>query len=145
MASTPFKVVSWSPNDVITDEKLGAMVNNDEYLRDNMMRGRYHGNGTTRLTGLRMASGMALITARKSASATKWVDFGNYFTEGCKPLVTTGIMSSSQRQIFATFDGPGNKWQPTRDGFQVHVYVVSNSKTKKISRNFYVTWHALGY
>ena len=39
MASTGFKVVSWSPRDPITDDKLDAMVSNDNWLRDNMMRG----------------------------------------------------------------------------------------------------------
>lgn len=145
MASTVFKVVSWSPNDVITDEKLGAMVNNDQWLKDNMVRGKYSGHGVNRDTGVRLLSGLALITSRKSASATKSVSFGNYFTEGCKPIVTTGIVSGSQRQIYDTIDGPGNAGHPTRDGFQVHVYVESKNKKKKISRNFYVSWHALGY
>lgn len=145
MASTPFKVVSWSPLDPITDDKLSAMVSNDNWLRDNMVRGRYGANGVNRDTGIRIASGLALITSGKSADRTRNVSFGNYFSESCKPIVTTGIVSASQRQIFATIDGPGSKPQPTRDGFQVHVHVNSNNKNKKISRNFYVSWHALGY
>lgn len=145
MASTPFKVISWAPLDPITDEKLDAMVSNDNWLRDNMMRGQYAANGVTRETGLRMASGLALITSGKAASKTRGVSFGTYFSESCKPIVTTGIVSASQRQIYATIDGPGNKPQPTRDGFQVHVYVQSSNKKNKISRNFYISWHALGY
>lgn len=145
MASTPFKVVSWAPLDPITDEKLDAMVSNDNWLRDNMMRGRYGANGVTRETGLRIASGLALITSGKAASKSRNVSFDTFFSESCKPIVTTGIVSASQRQIYATIDGPGNKPQPTRDGFQVHVFVNSKSKKKKISRNFYVSWHALGY
>lgn len=145
MSSTPFKVISWSPQDPITNDKLDAMVNNDNWLRDNMMVGRYSANGVRRSQGVRMASGLALITAGKSASRTRGVTFGNYFSESCKPIVTTGIVSSSQRQIFATIDGPGSKPQPQRDGFQVHVHVESKNKKKKISRNFYVSWHALGY
>lgn len=145
MASTPFKVISWAPTDPITDEKLDAMVSNDNWLRDNMMRGQYGANGVTRETGIRMASGLALITSGKAASKSRSVSFGTYFSESCKPIVTTGIVSSSQRQIYATIDGPGNKPQPTRDGFAVHVFVNSKNKKKKISRNFYVSWHALGY
>ena len=145
MASTPFQVVSWSPLDPITDEKLDAMVSNDNWLRDNMVRGRYGANGVNRDTGIKVASGLALITSGKSATRSKYVSFGNYFSDSCKPIVTHGVVSSSQRQIFVTIDGPGSKPQPTRDGFQVHVYVNSNNKHKKISRNFYVSWHALGY
>lgn len=145
MASTPFKVISWAPSEPITDDKLDAMVNNDNWLRDNMMLGRYAANGVRRETGVRMASGLALITSGKSANKSQTVSFGNYFSESCRPIVTTGIVSSSQRQIFATIDGPGSKPQPTRDGFQVHVHVESKNKKKKISRNFYISWHALGY
>lgn len=145
MASTAFKVVSWAPLEPITDEKLDAMVSNDNWLRDNMMYGKYSANGVNREIGTKMLSGLALITSGKSASSSRDVSFGDTFSESCKPIVTTGIVSSSQRQIYATIDGPGNKPQPTRDGFQVHVYVQSKNKNKKISRNFYVSWHALGY
>ncbi len=146
MASEPFKVISWAPLDPVTDEKLDAMVSNDNWLRDNMMRGRYAANGVTRETGLRMASGLALITSHKSNERRKDVSFGTYFSESCRPIVTTGIVSASQRQIYATIDGPGSKPQPTRDGFEVHVFVNTNKKKgKKITRNFYVSWHALGY
>ncbi len=145
MTNTAFKVISWSKNDPVTLGKLQALVNNDNYLRDTMMRGRYGANGVNRDTGIRMASGLALITSGKTAWKTKYVSFGNYFSDSCKPIVTTGIVSASQRQIFCTIDGPGSKPQPTRDGFQVHVFVESKNKKKKISRNFYVAWHALGY
>ena len=145
MASTPFKVVSWAPLDPITDEKLDAMVSNDNWLFDNMVRARYGANGVSRDTGIRIASGLALITSGKSAEKSRSVTFGNYFSDSCKPVVTTGIVSGSQRQIFATIDGPGSNPQPTRDGFQVHVHENSNNKKKKISRNFYVSRHALGY
>jgi hypothetical protein len=146
MASTPFKVVSWSPNDVITDEKLGNMVFNDDWLKDNRMAGKYKGNSVSIDTGIKLLVGIATIGSSKSANASKAVDFENHFTEGCKPNVTTGIISSTQRQIFVTVDGPGNKAQPTRDGMQIHVHVESsNKKKKKITDMFYVHWQAVGY
>lgn len=146
MASTPFKVVSWSPLDPITDDKLDAMVSNDNWLRDNSMRGRYYANGVSKDTGLRLTGGLCLFTASKSAQQTRNVGFGQFFSESCKPIVTTAIVSTAQRQIFATIDGPGSKPQPTRDGFQITVNVNAAAKAKlKISRNFYVSWHALGY
>lgn len=140
-----FKVISWAPREPITDEKLDAMVGNDNWLKDNMVTGQYSGSGVSRRTGVRIASGLVLITAGKSASQTRNVSFGNFFSEACRPIVTTGIVSISQRQIYATIDGPGTAYLPTRDGFQVHVYVNSTNKRKRISRNFYVSWHALGF
>ena len=145
MASEEFKVISWSPLDPITDEKLDAMVSNDNWLRDNMARAQYAANGVHRDVGVRIASGLALITAGTKAAKSKDVNFGSYFSESWKPIVTTGIVSASQRQIFATIDGPGSAPQPTRDGFQVHVFVPATSGRKKIQRNCYVSWHAIGY
>lgn len=145
MASTAFKVLSWSPYDPITDEKLQGMVDNDNYLRDNMTRSQYGANGITKTTGVKIASGLALITARKGRSATRSVFFGNYFSDGCKPIVTTGTVSISQRMIWVTHYGPGSNLIPTRDGFTVFVYVDTETKKKNITRNFYVSWHALGY
>lgn len=145
MASTEFKVVSWSPLDPITNEKMSAMVQNDNYLRDTMVRGAYRANGVNREAGLKIAGGLALITSGKAARKTRYVNFENFFSQSCKPIVTTGTVSAAQRQIFVTIDGPGSKPQPTRDGFQVHVFVESKNKKKKISRNFYVAWHALGF
>jgi hypothetical protein len=145
MTSEEFKVVSWSPLDPITDEKLDAMVQNDNWLRDNMTRAQYSANSVQRDIGVRIASGLALITSGKKADASRDVVFGSYFSESCKPIVTTGVVSSHHRQVFATVDGPGSAPQPTRDGFTVHVVVTATSGPKKIKRNFYVAWHAIGY
>lgn len=145
MASTPFKVVSWSPNDPITSDKLGAMVTNDNWLKDNTVRGKYGAHGVTKTTDVRIACGLVLITSRKAAEASADTSFGNYFSQGCRPIVTTGIVSGGQRKIFATVTGNSGSGHPTRDGFQVNVFVDSNSKTKKISRNFYVSWMAIGW
>lgn len=145
MASTSFKVISWSPGDVITDYKLGALVNNDQWLRDNSLRARYVGHGVSRSENIRMLTGLVQIPSGKAANASKSVSFNGFFSDGCHPIVTTGIVSSSQRQIFATIDGPGKNLQPDRSGFTMHVHVNSNNKKQKISRNFYVSWHAIGY
>lgn len=145
MSSTPFKVISWAPLDPITKDKLDAMVSNDNWLRDNMTVARYSASGLNRTTGIRIFSGMASVKSSKSASRTVNVNFGSYFSQSCNPIVTTGIVSKSQRQIFVTIDGPGSKPTPTRDGFQIHVMIGSNNKKKKIKRDFYVAWQALGY
>lgn len=146
MAATPFKVISWSPNEPITDEKLDAMVSNDNWLKTKMVQGNYSAYNKKRDEGLRIAGGLALITSRKAANAQKSVGFNDFFSPGCRPIVTTGIVSKSQRQIFVTVDGPGNQLHPTKDGFQVFVHVDAwDKKNKKISRNFYVSWIALGY
>lgn len=145
MAATPFKVISWSPNEPITDEKLDAMVSNDNWLKNNTVRGRYSGFNKGRHEGVRIAGGLALITARKSASARRGVSFGGFFSPGCRPIVTTGVVSGAQRQIFCVVNGPGRELHPNRNGFEVVVQVDAPASKRKITRNLYVAWHALGY
>lgn len=145
MASTEYVVISWSDQEDITGEKLDAMVSNTNYLRDNMLRGNYGANGITRDVGLKIASGLVLITASKTPIQSRTVSFSNYFSDSCKPIVTTGVVSSSQRRIFVSVNGPGSLPMPTRDGFQVVVEVDSTSKKKSITRNFYVSWIAMGW
>lgn len=140
-----FKVVSWAPLEPITDEKLDAMVSNDNWLRENMLSGQYKGHGVSKTTGVKIVSGLVMMPAGKANQVTKNVNFGNFFSTSCRPIVTTGIVSSFHRMIFATIDGPGSALHPTNQGFQVHVYVDSTSKTKKISRSFYVSWLAIGF
>lgn len=145
MAFPLIKVLSWSPLDPITAEKLNDMVQNDNLLQDNMVRGFYSGASVTKEQGIRIASGLVPITARKPASASKAVSFGSFFSAGCRPIVATGVISANQRQIFVTCDGPGSELLPTRSGFTANVYVNSNNKKKKISNTFYVSWIAVGW
>jgi hypothetical protein len=145
MASTVFKVLSWSPNDPITDEKLQGMVDNDNYLRDNMTRSQYAASGVTKNTGVKIASGFALIAARKGREASRQVGFSNYFSDGSHPIITTSPVSRAQRMIWVTHQGLGSNLLPTRDGFVVVVNIDSTTKKKNITHNFYVAWHALGF
>jgi len=146
MAATPFKVISWSPNEPITDEKLDAMVSNDNWLKQNMVTGLYGAYSKRRDEGVRITSGLVLITSRRQATASANVNFGGFFSPGCRPVVTTGIISKGQRRIFLTIDGPGTELHPTPQGFQVHVEIDAAKKAYlKIKRNFYVTWAAMGF
>lgn len=145
MAQTPFKVISWSPNELVSDDKLDAMVSNDNWLRDNMTQGYYTGHGVARKEGVKIAGGLALITARKADTAAKRVDFNNFFLSVCKPIVTTGIISGQQRRIWCTVDGIG-KLHPDNRGFFVNVAIhAEHKKNRRIARNMYVSWQALGY
>lgn len=145
MAATPFKVVSWSPDDPITDEQMDNMVSNDNWLRDNSVNGLYTGHGVRRKEGVKIASGLALIHSRKQPSALKRVEFNNFFLSVCRPVVTTGTVSGSQRMVWVTIDGLG-KLHPDNRGFNAHVHVwASDKKNRRIKRNMYVAWHAVGY
>lgn len=138
------EVVSWSPLDPITAEKLNNMVNNDQTIQENMVRGRYSGVGSSIDKGIRIASGLVRISPQTAPTKMVPVRFDNFFSDNCKPMVTTGIYSQKQREISVTLDGAGASLVPTNAGFNVIVYVRSAAK-KKISNTFYVSWIAVGY
>lgn len=146
MAATPFKVVSWAPFDPVDIDKLNAMVSNDNYLKDNMVKGHYGLPNVSRDQGVRIMSGVALIPVANQANWYRNVSFGGFFSDGCTPILTTGIYSNSQRQIFVTVQGPGGSFWPTRDGCQLWANVWSATASgRRITKNFYITFIAIGF
>lgn len=146
MAATEWKAVSWVPNELITDTKLNQMVNNDEYLHNKMMVGRYDANGVTIDSSVRIMTGLALIAAQsKAATASVTVDFSNFFTPGTKPIVTTGIYSQNQRYLMATVQGKGSDPQPDSTGFKVTAAVWTKADKDRHIGSCYVSWAATGY
>jgi len=141
-----WKAITWSPNDVITDEKLQGMVANDELLKNNVLQTTYRGNSGSQSQGLRLLAGTATISStKKSASAARSISFGSFFSSNVKPIISTGLVSKNQRQVFLTVSGQGNIVIPNNKGMVVHVFVAPSSKKKNITNTLYVHWHALGY
>lgn len=146
MAATPFRAIHWAPNDLISEDKMDQTAANMNWLRDNTPRAHYRAHGVNKKDQIKIASGLALITARKQMRASKRVSFGNFFSARSRPIVTTGIISAKQRRIFVTVDGIG-QLHPDHTGFDVHVVMdeAAAKKNRRILRNFYVSWQAMGY
>lgn len=147
MAATPYRAVSWAPLELIGEDKMDQMSSNIDYLRDNSLRGNYvFLNGGKRAEGLRIAGGKVLIPRNpKSDSASGPVRFGGFFSSGCKPIITTGIVADFNRRIFVAINGYGTL-EPDHRGFQVFVNVAAeNKKNDKIAGRMFVHWQALGY
>ena len=77
--------------------------------------------------------------------------FATYFSNGCQPSVTTGIVTNSaQRQLFATVSGLGTL-HPDASGMKIGVEGVSSptkgskGKGNKIGFTFWVSYIAMGY
>lgn len=139
-------VISWVPNEPITDDKLNAMVANDEKLRDSMMCGSYNGYYRNVQSGLRHASGIAGVGPSKDATADIPVYFDGFFSDGCYPLITTGVLSWNHRMIFVTVDGLGGNWTPDNIGFEVHAKIHAYAKKNRYIKDlFFVSWHAVGW
>lgn len=141
-----YKVVSWSPGEVVTAESLNALAGRDDWLKENAVTGK-HTYGTTRTTGVKLVNGLTTIAANTGNDRrTVRVNFGNFFSSGCRPVVTTSVTSTTQAQLFVNITGPGSIVAPTREGFDIQVivsgaYAAKNRKLKKC----YVSWIAMGY
>jgi len=145
VAVSSFKPISWQPNEVITEGKMDRMSNNDNWLRSHRVEGLYRAPGARHNTWVKMASGYVIIPASKRARANNEVYFGEFFSPGCHPIVTTGIISQRNRLVFLTVNGFG-KLDPDRRGFKVFVRVqAKHKKNQRIARGLHIHWTAVGY
>ena len=144
MAATTFKVINWSPNEVISKDKMDSINQNTVWLRDNSPRAYYSTPDVSREQGLRIASGRKPIPAGKNDSDTVTVHFKNLFASKCQPIITTGIVSNNQRKIFCVISGLG-QLHPDNRGFDIHVNVSAGKEKNDKIKGFHVTWQALGY
>lgn len=146
MAATPFKIIQWSPSEIISDDRMDNINSNLTWLHDNTPRGLYTlPGGARKSTNIKISGGRVVIPASKSDSASASVRFGNFFSAGCQPIITTGIVADFNRRIFCAINGFG-ELQPDHTGFQVFVNVAAEvNKNDKIASRFFVTWQALGY
>lgn len=141
-----FSAINWTPNEQIGERKMDQMTDNAEWLYKFSPRAIYTLPGGLRRTeGVKIASGRVLITKRNSDSASAEVRFGNFFSSGCEPNITTGVVSVGQAKIFCVTNGIGTLLPDSR-GFQVGVNIAADVKKRdKIMNSFYVTWSAMGY
>jgi hypothetical protein len=141
-----YRPINWSPNEVVGEEKMDIFTSNLDYLYKNTPRAVYTIAGLTRVEGVRIASGRVNVAAASSDTANYQVRFGNFFSTGCQPNITTGLVSTgTQLQVFCTLSGIGQVL-PDSTGFNVTVNIASpNKSTDTIRNTVYVMWEAMGY
>lgn len=140
-----FRPVSFSEDDLLGEDKMSRLATNQRWLFERMPRTLYRAFGVRQSSNVKIASGIVAIAGRKKSTAVETVRFGDFFSNRCNPIVTTGIVSGHHRRIHVTLDGLGTL-HPDHRGFNVHISMDNaNKKKNTISRRFYVTWTATGY
>ena len=143
-----YRVVSWGVNDDMAVSKLNAMCHNMNVLRRTQPRATYkRTNGTLVSAGIKFLGGRIVIPAQNSNKRTTAVNFGNFFSTSCSPIVTFGVISSYERAVFVRGRGQGTV-APKYNRMYVDVIVdndINEGKKNKIDRAFYVDYHAMGY
>jgi hypothetical protein len=145
MAASPYRAFSFQPYELLSSEMTNQLNNNIQYLYENTPRVLYTVARIKRAEGVRIACGKVVFERQKNDQAGEAVHFSNFFSSGCQPVITTGILSTGQRKIFATYTGL-NSTHPTHNGFRLRVEIdASNKKKDSITKQFWVTWIAMGY
>lgn len=146
--ATSYKPISWG-NEYISSDKLNIMTSNDQYLFEHMPTVYYNANGIRKQSGgMKIMTGVVPISSTTRAKATsKAFYFGSFFSQGCKPIVTTSIsMGASLGTYHVTVDGLGGPRQPDHRGMRVRVFAnARNAKNNRIHTNLYVHFIAIGY
>lgn len=150
MAVSPFVGVQWQPLDLLDQSKMDAMANGIQYVHDNTPRARVGvGSGAARDQQVKIAAGRVQIPRNtKKDSHTEPVWFGNFFSSGCAPLVTLGVQSKMQNNIYAVFEGI-DKQAPDQRGMRITIEIGETAgkanEKDKIRRSFQVHWIAMGW
>lgn len=146
---TPFRAQSFVKHQVVTKDDLEVTQANLQWLEDNTPRSRFfRDNGTpVDVRSIVISGRTGFGKSKKQTTVRKRVHFGSAFHPACHPNVMSGIISDAAQEIFVIFNGPGGAVLPTASGFEVVAHVKdNNTKDKwKISKPFYVSWHAYGF
>lgn len=142
---TQWKPVSWVPNEDITSDKLNTMADNLEYLRQKQVGARYSAFGVNTEDNLKIISGVSYVPGNaKGPTCTINVSFGNAFSNGCKPVVTTSCYSEVRRYMMITVQAlTGTARMPDNTGFRATAAYWATKDPH--CPPCYVAWQALGY
>lgn len=150
---TPYREVSFKQHDIMTRDLIDQVEQNLQWIKDNTPRGRLFRKTASGIvlkdTLLIVVAGKTKINRnRKHPYASATVKFGLAFDPACSPNITTAICADHQRNLFCVINGPKGKKLPDSTGFDIHVAVQDDPKTKKvdsIKKDFWVHWIAMGY
>ncbi len=128
----------------MTDGKMDQLGSNEQWLFENKPNVNYNAHGVRRATGIKIMSGITAFAQNTlNGVQTRPVYFSNFFSVGCQPIVTTGVVSF-QLRIWVIHNGFGVMF-PDHRGMELAVAAVDYTLKSKIERPFWVTWIAMGY
>jgi hypothetical protein len=141
-----FKDVNWGEDDYLATDKLNTMASNTRYLFERAPKLYYNSYSVQKDTGVKIACGTATIAPGKGHYFHRIIQFGSFFTAGCKPVIVTSITSPENRRIILTqFGLQGPNYVPDNRGFEVYVSTATLEATHYLNKQIYVNWIAMGY
>lgn len=146
--STPYKPVSWG-NEYISADKLNVMASNDQYLFERTPTVYYKAFGVSkRAGGMKIIAGIQVFGANKKVTnVDKDYHFGNFFSQGCHPIVTTSLSMATPGRYHVVISGLG-KGVISPDHRGMNLRVIANAmspKDARINTKIICNWIAVGW
>lgn len=142
-----WKNVTWTPDELITDDKLNDMVSRDNWLKSRIVPVEFQSN-VNRSTGLKIISGVTVMPGRPNENRGNWVtiDFQSKFSPGCRPVVVASLSVADHYDTFMVLNGHAGNGVKVIDhnGFRVRI-VSGNPDSPAFATSRYVHWIAVGY
>lgn len=145
MPSKYFTAVNWSPGQLIDEDSLDQMNNNEVYLRDQMVDGKYMFDWGGQVdTGIKLLGGRVYIPPQQVTVTYGTVAFPQFFTPESQPIITTSLLAPSECVFDHIVYGIGTYF-PDHRGFQFKIKVNEAYPRKVFSQPMYFQYHAMGY
>lgn len=150
MAVSGYRPVGWNDNEPTFTEKLRQMVQNEQWLFENTVRMTYNHEGleVRRSEGMKIASGVKPIIVNGSSQYIVPVEFGNFFSTACNPVVVVGGVVNRNSVRCHTGARAFNLGQHINyQGFELIAAVDQTQYGDQniMPTNFYVPWIAVGF
>lgn len=142
---TEYTPVSWS-EEIVSIDKLQQMATNDQALFEMKPSTAIKHGGVNRNKGMKILAGSKAFQATNTWATSVDLHFGNFFSQGCTPVVIPVIYGFPQTATYIHPKGLGGTAQPDHRGFSV--YVRSNERNMKAGRivhPFTIQYIAVGF
>lgn len=113
-----YKRINWGAGaEPVSNEKLNDMINNMDYLYENMITGYYNMFGLARNTGLSIRAG----AAKTVFTEIDWQNVAHYFARpflpGTRPIIVSGFNSDIYWRVWQSHRGLDGRSFPDHRGF----------------------------
>lgn len=106
---TQYRPVQWAAGEPLTSAKLSAMAANDQYLFESLPRMQFNNGGVRKTNGIKILAVTAPIATTTDRHGRTTIYFGDFFSIGCRPVITYSINATPKEQFHLAIKGIGTK------------------------------------
>lgn len=142
---TQYRPVTWSAAEPLSAAKLSAMAANDQYLFEALPRMQFNNGGVRKTSGIKILAVTAPIATTTDRHGRTTVYFGDFFSIGCRPVITLSINATPREQYHLAIKGIGATI-PDHRGVELLASAAElNPKSNQIVHTIYANVIAVGF